>query len=146
MALYEWTDRLSVGDEAIDKQHRVLIGYINSLAEAIEQENNISTLLGMLLSKLVVYTKAHFIYEEMLFHANDYPDLEEHKKYHQLLTQQVDEFYTRFKAGDVNLGFELLDFLMNWLNKHILGSDLAYVEFAHQHANEQYIQRQKSGI
>lgn len=129
MAFYEWSDRLSIGDETIDRQHRVLISYINSLAECMDQKNDFGILLATLLGKLVTYTKTHFIYEEMLFQANNYPDTEDHKKYHQILTQQVDEFYIRFKAGDEKIGSELLDFLMEWLNKHILGSDLAYVEF-----------------
>ena len=130
MALYEWSDRLATGDETIDRQHRILIGYINSLAEVIEQKNDFGVLLGILLGKLVTYTQTHFIYEEMLFHANNYPDLEEHRAYHRKLTQQVNEFHQRFKAGDAKLGDEMLDFLMVWLNQHILGSDLAYVEFA----------------
>ena len=130
MALYEWSDRLSVGDETIDRQHRVLIGYINELSEVMEQKNDFGILLGILLGKLATYTKVHFLYEEMLFHSKNYPELEEHKKHHESLTQQVDEFYKRFQAGEANLDHELFEFLMNWLNRHILGSDLAYVEFA----------------
>ena len=130
MALYEWSDRLSIGDDTIDRQHRVLISYINELSEVMEQKNDFGVLIGILLGKLVTYTKVHFLYEEMLFHSNNYPETEEHKKYHESLVQQVDEFYKRFKAGETNLDHELFQFLMNWLNSHILGSDLAYVEFA----------------
>lgn len=130
MALYEWSDRLATGDETIDRQHRVLISYINSLAEVIEQKNDFGILLGILLGKLITYTQTHFIYEEMLFHAHNYPDLEAHRAYHQKFTQQVNDFHQRFQAGDAQLGDEILQFLMDWLNQHILGSDLAYVEFA----------------
>lgn len=129
MAKYEWSERLSIGDEVLDRQHRVLIGYINALAETMEQKNDFGVLSGILLIKLVTYTKTHFLYEEMLFQAHNYPETEEHHQYHQLLTQQVDEFYLRFKAGDAQLGDELLQFLIEWLNRHILGSDLAFVEF-----------------
>lgn len=129
MAFYEWTDRLSIGDEIIDRQHHTLINYINSIAEVIEKENGSSISLSSLLIKLVTYTKTHFMYEEMLFEANHYPETDIHKKDHQIFTQQIDDIYTRFKSGDEKLGTDLLALLIYELNDHILGSDLAFIEF-----------------
>ena len=130
MAIYEWTDRLSVGDETIDRQHKILISYINSIAETVEQKGGQGTEIALLLNNLIMYTKMHFIYEEILFSRSKYPELETHKQFHKNLVAQVEAFQQRFKSGDASLGPELLAFLMDWLNTHIMKSDIAYVEFA----------------
>lgn len=130
MAYYEWTERLSVGIPSIDRQHKTLIGYINSLAEAAEGSNGSSPLLvGFILDKLVAYTKQHFIYEEMLFDRYGYQEAAEHKQHHQQLAAQVVAYNTRYKQGDTGFSQELLEFLMGWLNRHILIEDIAYSGF-----------------
>lgn len=40
MVRYEWSDQLATGDEVLDRQHRTLIGYVNALAEVVEQKND----------------------------------------------------------------------------------------------------------
>lgn len=132
MAFYEWTERLSVGIPSIDRQHKTLIGYINTLAEAVHNGNSPNTILGMVLDNLVTYTRMHFIYEEMLFDRYAYQEAEDHKQHHKKLVLQVAEYSTRFKQGENNLGVELLEFLMWWLNHHILIDDVAYSAFLSQ--------------
>jgi hemerythrin len=130
MAFYEWTERLSVGISSIDRQHKTLIGYINTLAEAVQSNNNTSQIvIGVVLGNLVSYTKMHFIYEEMLFDRYGYREEKEHKRLHKKLTAQVDEYYTRFKRGDSGFSADLLEFLMEWLNHHIMIEDVAYSDF-----------------
>lgn len=130
MVFYEWTERLSVGISSIDRQHKTLIGYINTLAEAIQGGNATShVVIGIVLGNLVSYTKIHFIYEEMLFDRYGYQEEKEHKMHHRKLTAQVDEYYARFKRGDSDLSSDLLEFLMGWLNHHILIDDVAYADF-----------------
>jgi hemerythrin-like metal-binding protein len=132
MAFYEWTARLSVGISSIDRQHKTLIGYINTLAEAINKDNS-QVVVGIVLGNLVSYTKMHFIYEEMLFDRYGYQETQAHKALHKKLTAQVDEYYTRFKKGDTSFSADLLEFLMDWLNHHILIEDVAYSAFLTQH-------------
>ena len=51
--------------------------------------------------------------------------IEEHTK----LKQQVFELQERMKGGDFMVGIELISFLKDWLNHHILEIDMAYSEF-----------------
>ena len=55
------------------------------------------------------------------------PDLAAHKKEHVGLTDQVLEVQKKYKAGSTStLSLEVLNFLKNWLIKHIQGTDKKY--------------------
>lgn len=125
MAFYDWNERLSVGIDSIDRQHKVLIGYINTLADGVAN-GTINTIVGKVLNNLITYTKSHFMYEEMLLDQCQYRDCVEHKRHHTALIAKVDDFYSRFKRGESIPGVELLEFLKDWLNHHILKDDVAY--------------------
>jgi len=123
---FEWDDRYSVGILSIDRQHQVLIDYINRLDEEMRKSESDRNMLMYILNGLVGYTKSHFKYEEMLFVLHEYPEAEQHKDHHANLFIQVAEFRKRFEDGDLNVGRELLAFLKDWLNIHILQEDMAY--------------------
>ncbi len=73
--------------------------------------------------------KVHFKTEEDLFSQYGYPSHQNHKKEHDHFTDQVITFQKEFEMGVQTIGFELLDFLKNWLVKHILISDKKYSKF-----------------
>lgn len=126
VAFFDWDDTYSVGILSIDRQHKVLIDYINRLDEEMRKSESDRNMLMYILNGLVGYTKSHFKYEEMLFELHEYPDIEQHKAQHANLFIQVAGFRTRFEAGDPAVGEELLEFLKDWLNIHILQEDKAY--------------------
>jgi hemerythrin-like metal-binding protein len=128
MALLEWSDELSVGIELIDKQHMILVRAINLLAMAIEK-NSERELLSAIFETLADYTQTHFSYEEELFEFFGYPETKEHKASHQGLLDKVIDLKGKFDAGENNLGPEVLRFLVEWLTKHIMGTDKRYVPF-----------------
>jgi len=128
MALFEWEDSYSVGIEMIDKQHMILIRAINLMDMAVNA-NSSDKLLGAIFDTLADYTDVHFKYEEDLFEAYDYPDTEAHKQQHNDLLNKVIELKTDWEAGKAEIGQEVLDFLVDWLKNHILGTDQAYTEF-----------------
>lgn len=125
MAFIDWTDELSINIPSIDRQHQTLVGYINKLEEAISN-GDATQALGFILNALVRYTQVHFIYEEMLFDRYTYEQTDDHCMAHQKLLNKVGEYKTRFETGDAEVGQELLEFLKNWLSKHILQEDKAY--------------------
>ena len=126
MAYFDWDDDYSVGILSIDRQHQVLIDYINRLNDEMSKSESDRSMLMYILNGLVGYTKSHFKYEEMLFELHEYPDTDRHKERHLNLFERVAEFKTRFDAGDQDVGEELLAFLKSWLNDHILKEDKAY--------------------
>lgn len=139
MALLEWSDELSVGIDLIDKQHMILVRAINLLAMAINKKSE-RELLAAIFETLADYTVEHFTFEEYLFELFDYPETEHHKQTHKALLDKVVALKAKFDAGESDLGPEVLKFLVEWLTKHIMGTDKRYSGFlieSMQKANSQ---------
>jgi hemerythrin len=128
MALITWSDRMSVGVERIDKQHRALIDLLNTLHAEMLAGRGIDA-LGEILGEVVQYTKTHFATEEMLFRSYNYPKLAEHKKEHDDLAKKAVDLLTGVSTGKVVLTLPTMNFLKDWLTNHILKTDMAYRSF-----------------
>ena len=126
---FEWDDKYSVKVPSIDRQHKVLIDYINQLQQEITKPEPDKKMIGLILKFLVDYTNSHFKYEEMLFGIHQYPDQEDHKAVHNRLIDKVGVFKQRFDNDDPTVGPDLLAFLKDWLNHHILIEDMSYSNF-----------------
>ena len=124
--LFPWTDAYSVKIVVVDSQHKVLVDLINELHQAMIARKGKESLGGVLAS-LVKYTKSHFAAEEGLMQANQYPDLASHRAEHERFTQTIVEIQDRFRRNEVAITIDLMDFLKDWLIKHIMGVDKRYV-------------------
>jgi hemerythrin len=125
MPLMEWNDRLSVGVEMIDSDHKKLVGMVNELHDAVKAARG-KEVLGHVLDGLVAYTKTHFGHEEVEMAKFKYPQAPDHIKEHVNLTKQVMEVQAKYKAGNnAVLSMEVMAFLRDWLLKHIQASDKA---------------------
>ena len=127
MPLMEWSDKLSTSIPSIDRQHKVILGYINDLHDGIES-GEVKGILDITLQGLVNYTRTHFAYEEMLFKRYGYEQQVEHVKRHERLVEKISSFKQRYTNGEKEIGPELLEFLKDWLYHHILEDDMAYTE------------------
>lgn len=128
MPLITWSDTMSVGVAKIDKEHQKLIELINLLhSEMIAGKSN--EVMGKVLDQLITYTRGHFALEETLFRTHAYPEGPAHKQEHDALTKKVLELQTEFKAGKTFIGVPTLNFLREWLTRHILKVDMAYKLF-----------------
>lgn len=127
MAFFNWNDRLSVNVESIDRQHRVLIGFINTLADHIINKKS-GILIDSATNQLISYSKIHFSYEEMLFDIHNYPDNVEHLKLHDKLFVAIDAHIEKLKNKEIEADV-VLDFLKKWLEIHIMNEDIQYSEY-----------------
>jgi len=128
MAMLVWSEKYSVNIREIDDQHRRLIGMVGQLHEAMRQGKG-KEALGTVLRDLIQYVKTHFATEERLMRANGYPDHDAHKVKHDGLTRKVAEIYKQYPDGKVAMTLEVMDFLENWVDSHILGTDKQYAPF-----------------
>jgi hemerythrin len=127
-AIFPWSDSYSVNIGVIDMQHKNLVGIVNELHQAMATGTG-KERLGNILSNLIKYTQVHFKTEEHLMMSHEYPEYLHHKSEHDQLTKTVMEFQDSFQRDEVVLTIEVMDFLKDWLRKHILGSDKSYTPF-----------------
>lgn len=129
MALMQWNDKLSVGIAVIDADHKKLVGMVNDLYDAVSAGKGADK-MGRILDGLIDYTKSHFAREEAFFAQHGYPESAAHKKEHADLARQVLDVQAKYKAGATStLSLQVMNFLKDWLLKHIQGSDKKYAPF-----------------
>ena len=128
MAYFDWTEELSTGIDAIDKQHRHLIGIVNDLYEAMRKGKG-KEIIRNTLSELLDYTDLHFSNEERAFASFRYPAEAEHKKLHAVLIGQLHEQLAKLEKNEISLTVSTLQFLTNWVRDHIMVEDMKYVPF-----------------
>jgi hemerythrin len=121
--MFEWSSAYSVGVAGIDAQHQNLFALARELHAAMTAGQGKSA-VGRVLDRLIQYTSVHFAHEERLMRLNDYPAAAAHRAEHEALTKQVVKFQEDFHAGRVMVTVQLLQFIKDWLVKHIQGSDV----------------------
>jgi hemerythrin len=128
MALITWNESYSVKVKQFDDQHKKLIDMVNELHDAMKVGKG-KDLLEKILAGLIQYTVTHFANEERLMKQHNYPGYEQHKKEHNLLTLQVNDVQKKFHEGGAVLSQSVLQFLKEWLQNHIKGTDKNYAPF-----------------
>lgn len=129
MPLMEWNAKLGVGVRVIDDDHQKLVGMVNDLYDAMKSAQG-KEVLGRVLDGLISYTKTHFGREEQLMSLHHYPGADAHHREHVALATKVLEVQAKFKAGNTAiLSMEVMNFLREWLIKHIQVSDQALGQF-----------------
>lgn len=126
--VFEWSDKFSVGIAEIDEQHKKLFEIIGTVFEGIAERND-RELLKTAFDKILDYTKYHFKTEESYFAKFQYPDAEAHKKQHAKLIEETLALKAEYGEGSLGVNLELIDFLTNWLQRHILLHDKKYAPF-----------------
>lgn len=125
MALITWGPNLAVGVKEIDDQHQKLVQLANDLNDAMNQGKG-NEVIAKTLKELVQYTIYHFSTEERLMDQHKYSQSAEHKKQHKDLVQTVKTLVAKLDKGDAALTTEVMNFLREWLTKHILHTDKAF--------------------
>ena len=126
MAKLEWDEKLNVGIEAIDQQHRQIVDYINQLHDAyygIQSPKKI----GKAIDNLVDHALYHFNFEEHLQEVSGYPFLKAHQRAHDIFAKSLTDFQARFRHGEA-ISKEVDSLLATWFFDHLKHDDSDYVE------------------
>jgi hemerythrin len=125
MSLITWDQSYSVKVAELDGHHQKLFWLLNTLHEAMHAGKGSSVIRGIV-EELADYTHTHFQREEALMEQTKYPGLDTHRVAHQKLLAKVAEYKAALDGGrPVNTG-AVLEFLREWLAKHINRTDKAY--------------------
>ncbi len=126
--LIKWRETLSIDGGIVDEQHKVLIKLINELYNAFI-EGKAKETSAKIIEGLIEYTVFHFDMEEVFFEAVAYPEIVAHKAAHKAFVDKIEDFKTKLATGNVTLSYDVMNFLRDWLQKHILGTDKQYVPY-----------------
>jgi len=128
MGFIAWNDLYSVNVPQIDDQHKKLIALANQMYDAMRAGKG-RDVLGTVLTELVDYTVYHFEAEERLLRQHGFPGHDEHKEMHDSLADKARQFRDDFRRGKESRAMDVMLFLSNWLNVHILEVDIQYASF-----------------
>ncbi|MBT3348372.1 MAG: hemerythrin family protein [Thiotrichales bacterium] len=126
--LIKWEPKMTVGVKVIDEHHKQLIGLINTLFDAMRSDQG-EAVVGGVLQQLGEYVQYHFDYEEGLLKKYDYPQFNSHHQEHQLLIGKLKVLQIKSSSHQAELTIGVMHFLRDWLQNHILVSDMAYATF-----------------
>ena len=122
---YVWDENLATGNEMIDSQHKVLFQRINDLLEACTEGKGRSE-ISSAVQFLEDYTREHFSDEEELQRRYQYPDRENHKRYHEGFRKVVHELGQQLEeeGPTVALVGKVNSSVGDWLVNHIQREDV----------------------
>ena len=132
-----WDESLSIGIEAIDRQHQVWIARYNNVVDVIGAAGATTAVVSTL-DFLVDYTEWHFATEEGYMRVAEYPEYDGHIAKHQALREAVANLGADFEeeGSTVALGEAVETLLGNWLINHIESTDQRFGAYVREHCIE----------
>jgi len=125
MALITWDQSYSVKVGQLDEDHQKLFSLVNTLHDAMHEGRG-NSVIQNIVEELVNYTHTHFQREEALMQQTKFTGLEAHRLEHQKLIAQVGEYKTALDSGNRVNTIAVLEFLREWLTRHIHRMDKGY--------------------
>ena len=128
MGAMAWNESLSVGISGFDMEHKRLIQLFNDFHESISNKDSKEKMV-MVIKGLKEYTVYHFRDEEGKMKLHNFPGYLAHKEEHDKFVKAVLDLEERFQKGKMILTIEIINFIRDWITKHILTIDKQYTKF-----------------
>lgn len=128
MAAFTSDDNYVSGHEAMDSEHQVQVGLVAALRQALEKGLE-KTAIDTILDRLISYTDAHFMAEQLLMRQYAYPLYEGHVQEHDRLVEKVHELQEKYQSGEIQMTLSVAQSLEQWLLGHIKGTDHALGDY-----------------
>lgn len=119
MPIIKWADIYTVGIEQIDEEHKTLIDMIN---RAFDSNKDKAETIAQLTEDMKEYAIMHFATENKFMADYGFPEEASHAAMHA-------DFLSHSDGENPLEPIQLIKFLADWLNSHILESDKALGEF-----------------
>jgi hemerythrin len=128
---FEWSDAFRVGVKELDDQHRLLFSLVNDLSQIIGKTGKIGG-HDEQKKELLAFARVHFQSEEALMEAHDYPRRDVQRKEHGDLLARLERFAGEGERRARPRAQTSVDYLKDWLIRHVLLEDLKYRDFFEQ--------------
>lgn len=124
----KWTAALATGHPVIDEQHRELFRLLAELELATAEQR---TLLAVYtITRVKHHVREHFETEELVLEHCKFPKLMEHVAEHEKFRAKMLNFQS--KAVIIDVSWEMVQFLTDWLIQHISTVDAEYIPYLKQ--------------
>ncbi len=125
MESFCWNSNFLTGLQSVDEQHRRLVDLINRFSDLLCENVVAFDDVGRLFDEVASYTQYHFQNEEslMIDVAIDPRHFAHHREAHQDFLKEVLLLHEGMSEENLESAKHLLEFLVNWLVYHILGTD-----------------------
>lgn len=125
--MFKWDKKYSVGVLSIDNQHKQIFVILDKLYNSLKR-GHVEIVLDQIIPELEDYIILHFKTEEFFFGSFNYEATLEHIAEHDSFKQKMNDIKAEIKSGRTSLSFDLMIFLKNWIEHHILLVDKKYSE------------------
>lgn len=124
--MYEFTEDCMIHVEEIDNEHRRLFQMINEAVALVDSTDDVQVIASNLIKNLKDYAATHFAHEEAYMERMNDPELELQKKAHAAFTAKINAFELDTSTPEALRASlkGLLEYLVRWLYRHILSSDM----------------------
>lgn len=127
-----WNHACSVGIEAMDDQHGVLMDTLNELLTALAHGAG-QTAVRQLMERLIGLTRLHFQSEERLMERYAFPGLAAHAEEHQRLLNKLARWHGQALQGAGSELRGVVEGLREWFQAHTEGADQEYGPWLREH-------------
>jgi hemerythrin len=121
-----------MGIKELDEQHKKMFelgGRISQLVFDNSTKDYLDEIMSIL-KKLREYTKYHLMYEEEHMKLNEYVHQHTHTIHHSHLTERIERIEDKvISSKQKETLMEMINFIYDWISKHILKEDMKYKEF-----------------
>lgn len=132
----DWTEVMSVGVPALDDDHRILLGVLAQLWQAVEEKEQ-PDVIGSMVIFFCDYVLTHLRREERLMQRLSYPDFAVHKEAHDAFSVWSSDFRRAYERSDrTALESDALAYPGKWWANHIMTLDMAYQGYFAARATE----------
>jgi len=125
--MFTRNDKHNVNILTIDDDRKKFISIINKAIVA-KQHNNNTEKVKDVLKEMIMYALSHFSTEEAYMIEFDYPESQHHKEEHHVFTIRTTAYLNRVINGDYQVAGEILEYLQQWLVRHIQVTDKKYID------------------
>ncbi len=125
MAIMIWNQSYSVGVTELDEQHKSLIRMINEMHYAMNEDKG-QEAISTIVEQMFGYMEGHFTTEEGYMQQLGYLGLQAHQREHEEFRAKALDLRNRVNRGEFVLSFEVVQFLSDWLQNHIMVTDMKY--------------------
>lgn len=123
----EWDDRLTVGVEEVDNQHKEMIRIANVLFTSINNGED-KQYIRDIVDELRMYTEYHFESEQNHMRRSKYPRLDEHIELHDELVAKTKAIKLAIFRNDMDAA-SVKTYVKDWVMEHIIYHDLDFAKF-----------------